>query len=388
MSHTVRRSAASSAPGGPTRVLFLHSSAGRYGADRQLHLLAAGLDRERFAPIVVLAEDGPLRGDLEAAGVEVHVRPLAVLRRSLMSPGGMARVAAAFAADAGGLGRLARTRGVGIVHTNTSVTLGGSAAARIAGAKHVWHVREIYAGFERWWPAYRRLLLTADAIPCVSAATAEQFDGDERARVVHDGLAVRHEPRPREEARRALGLDADAIVVAVLGRISQWKGQEVVVRALAEPGAERLTALICGDAWPGEERRERELRELSGRLGVGERVRLLGFRDDLDVVLGAVDAVVVPSTSPDPLPNAALEAAAAGRCIVAAAHGGLLEIVRDGETGILVPPGDPGALADTLGGIDRAAAERLGAAAATDVLERFAPERLIARVEALYAELA
>ena len=336
---------------------------------------------------MVLAEDGPLREDLEAAGIEVHVRPLAVLRRSLMSPGGMARVAAAFAADAGGLGRLARTRGVGIVHSNTSVTLGGAAAARIAGVPHVWHVREIYAGFERWWPGYRRLLVTADALPCVSAATAEQFR-DGPVRVVHDGLAVRHVPVPRAQARAALDVAEDARAFAVLGRVSPWKGQDVLIGALAAD--DRLgdaVALVCGAPWRGDERHERELRELAARLGVAERVRFLGFRDDVDVVLGAVDAVVVPSTQPDPLPNAALEAAAAGRCVVAAAHGGLTEIVRDGETGLLVAPDDPVALAATLAELDPATAERLGAAAAADVLERFAPERLLEEVQDLYDQL-
>ncbi|HEX8120201.1 MAG TPA: glycosyltransferase [Solirubrobacteraceae bacterium] len=344
---------------------------------------------EGFEPIVVLAEDGPLRGDLEGAGIEVHVRPLAVMRRSLMSPGGMARVAAAYAADAGGLGRLARTRGVALVHTNTSVTLGGSAAARIAGVPHVWHVREIYAGFERWWPAYRRLLVTADALPCVSAATAAQFDGGPSAqvRVLHDGLAVRHDRAPRDEARAALDLPPDARVVAVLGRISVWKGQDVLIQALAHPRLEGTLALVCGAPWPGEERRERELRELAARLGLAERVRFLGFRDDLDVVLGAADAVVVPSTHPDPLPNAAIEAAAAGCCVVAAAHGGLTEIVRDGETGVLVEPGNPAALAAALAGLDAATADRLGAAAAADVTERFAPAALVRGARDLYGGL-
>ena len=333
---------------------------------------------------MVLAEDGPLRADLTAAGVEVHVRPLAVLRRALMSPSGMARVAAAFAADAGGLGRLARTRGVGLVHTNTSVTLGGAAAARIAGAPHVWHVREIYAGFERWWPAYRRLLLTADALPCVSAAVAAQFNHGP-VRVLHDGLAMVPEPLDRDEARARLGLDTDALVVAVLGRISVWKGQDVLIRALADvPGA---VGLVCGTPWRDEERRERELRELAARCGVADRVRFLGFRDDLDVVLGAVDAVVVPSTQPDPLPNAALEAAAAGRCVVAAAHGGLTEIIRDGETGMLVAPGDPAALARALAGLDAGTAARLGAAAAQDVRERFTPGAFLAGAARMYDDL-
>ena len=81
-------------------------------------------------------------------------------------------------------------------------------------------------------------------------------------------------------------------------------------------------------------------------------MRLLGFRDDVENVYGAADVIAVPSTAPDPLPGAAIEAAAAGCAVVASAHGGLPEIIRDGETGRLVPPGDAAALA-------RAAAELL-----------------------------
>src|SRR5215218_2743987 len=139
---------------GPRTVLFLHSSAGRYGADRQLALLAAGLDPARYRALVVLAMDGELREDLQAAGVDVLVRPLAVLRRAAMSPRGLAGIAASLARDGGGLARLAHRRGLALIHTNTSVTLGGSAASRLARIPHVWHLREIYSGFERQWPAY------------------------------------------------------------------------------------------------------------------------------------------------------------------------------------------------------------------------------------------
>ena len=86
----------------------------------------------RYRPLVVLAMDGELREDLASAGVEVLVRPLAVLRRAALTPGGLARIGAALARDAGALARLARRRGVALVHTNTSVTLGGAAAARRA----------------------------------------------------------------------------------------------------------------------------------------------------------------------------------------------------------------------------------------------------------------
>jgi glycosyltransferase involved in cell wall biosynthesis len=353
--------------------------------------MAAGLDPERYRAVTVLPGDGPLAGDLAAAGVEVHLRRLAVLRRSLFHPPGLLRVAGRAAADAAGLGRLVRERGVALVHSNTSVTHGGAAAARRAGVPHVWSVREIYADFQRWWPVYRRFLLAAaDALLCSSEAVRAQFGADPRARVVHEAVTG-GAGRARDESRAELGLPADRFVCAVLGRISSWKGQDVLARSLAEPALADAGAIgvVAGDAWPGEERHERGLRELAARLDLGERLRLVGFRDDPATVYGAADVVVVPSTRPDPLPNAALEAAAAGCCLVAAEHGGLPEIVRDGETGVLVAPGDPGALASALaalaGDADRRA--RLGAAAAADVAERFSVSCLLERVQAVYDEL-
>jgi glycosyltransferase involved in cell wall biosynthesis len=382
---------------GPRTVLYLHSSAGRYGADRQLALLAGGLEPARYRPLVVLAMDGELRADLAAAGVDVLVRPLAVLRRAALSPAGLIGIGGALARDAGGLARLCRARDVALVHTNTSVTLGGSAAARIARVPHVWHVREIYAGFERFWPAYRRLLLSADALPCVSQATRAQLGATAKAHVLHDGLALAPERAARGLARAALGLPGEAFVVAILGRISSWKGQDVLIRALAAGGGAggngdgdgcggETIALIAGDPWQGEERRLEELRELARSLGVEALVRFAGFRPDVENVYGAADVVAVPSTQPDPLPNAALEAAAAGCCVVAADHGGLPEILTDGVTGRLVAPGDASALARALAELraDPAARARLGAAAAADVRERFSAARLLARTQELY----
>ena len=330
--------------------------------------------------MVVLPDHGELAAALRHAGVEVQVRPLAVLRRSLMSPRGISRVAAAWATDAGGLGRMARKRGVALVHTNTSVTLGGAAAARIAGVPHAWHVREIYTGFERWFPAYRRPLLTADVLPCVSAATCEQFDADPAAITLRDGLAIAPRRADRAQARRELGLPADAPVVAVLGRISGWKGQDVAIRALAQlDGDWRL--LIAGQPWRGEDRHLRELWSLAHAQGVTDRVVHAGFVDDVAQVYGAADVIAVPSKQPDPLPNAALEAAAAGCCVVASDHGGIPEILRHDETGLLVTPNDPVALARAIAGADR---ERLGAAAAADIPQRFSAERMLEQMQALY----
>src|SRR5439155_19819195 len=124
--------------------------------------------------------------------------------------------------------------------------------------------------FERWWPAYRRLLMTADALPCVSAAAAAQFPLAAPVEVVHDGLGHVPERAPRAAARAALGVPEDAFAVAVLGRLSSWKGQEVLLDAVARlPGA---VALIAGDAWRGDERHARELQARANALGAADRV--------------------------------------------------------------------------------------------------------------------
>ena len=375
----------------PATVLLLHSSSGRYGADRQLLLIASRLDRSRYSPLVVLPHDGPLVRDLRAADVEVHVRGLSVLRRELASPRGAALLAAALARDAYELGALARRRRVVLVHSNTSVVLGGAAAAAFAHVPHVWHVREIYARFGRLWPWYRRLLSTASALACVSRATAAQLPDGDRVRVVHDGLAFEPHRAPREAARRALRLAAGEPVIAVLGRISDWKGQDVLVRALAQPALRERGAVgvIAGEAWPAAHGRTEHVLELARSLGVADRVRLLGFRDDVETVLGAADLVAVPSSAPDPLPGAAIEAAAAGCAVIASAHGGLPEIIRDRQTGRLVAPGDPAALAAAAAELldDPEQRARLGHAASLDVRERFSAGRLIERLQTLYDEL-
>jgi glycosyltransferase involved in cell wall biosynthesis len=376
---------------GPATVLLVHSSTGRYGADRQLGLIATGLDPARYRAVVALPADCPLADQLRSAGIEVVVRPLSVIRRELAGPRGVASIVARAASDARALGHLVRRHHVALVHSNTSVVLGGAAAAAAAGVPHVWHVREIYSRFGRLWRPYSSLLRTAGALPCVSKATAEQFPRSRKLRVILDGIAIEVSRTSRPVARAALGLDADAPVIAVLGRISDWKGQDVLVRALAQAplAARGAVGLIAGEPWPGAEERAAQVLALARELGVTTRLRMLGFRDDLETVLGAADLIAVPSTAPDPLPGAAIEAAAAGCTVIASAHGGLPEIIRDGETGRLVKPGDAAALAQAAAELldDPDRRERFGAAASRDVRERFSAARMLRSIQDLYDSL-
>ena len=306
-------------------------------------------------------------------------------------------LARAVARDRRELGALARRRGVALVHDNTSVVMSGAAVARRADVPHLVHVREIYAGAggrtaAALWPLMRARLLRADALVCISSAVARQFSGSDRTRVIKDGLPRSPRPRDRREARASFDLPDERPAVALVGRVSEWKGQDVLLHALsAIPLVERgAVALIAGDSAPGAEELGRRLELLAGRLGVAERVRWLGFRPDVDDVWAAADVAVVPSTRPEPLGLVAMEAAAAGVPVVAAAHGGVAEVVCDGETGLLVPPGDAPALAAAVRVLadDPDLAARMGRAGQQRVKEHFDPQTMVAELQDLYDELA
>ena len=134
--------------------------------------------------------------------------------------------------------------------------------------------------------------------------------------------------------------------------------------------------------------RLRELQAIAHARGVDHIVEFLGHRDDVPALLAAADLFVLPSRS-EAFPNGAIEAMAAGLPVVASAVGGLLDLIDDGRTGVLVPPGDPGALAGAIASLvnDPSRAHRLGAAARHEVLNRYSFERMVDAFETLYDTL-
>lgn len=329
----------------------------------------------------VLPERGQLAPLLAKAGAEVVVGPLAVLRRGLANPPGALRLTRAIRRDRSDLGSLARDRGASLVHSNTSVVLSGRAVARAAGVPHLVHVREIYPTPRIAWPRMRRRLLRSEALACISRAVQEQFRGSPRARLLYDGLPRVPKPPGRREARQLLGLPPDAFVAAFVGRLSDWKGQDVFAEAVAQ--MDHCVGVVAGDEVPGSGHGA-ALDRQAAALGIEDRLLRLGFvpPGEVDVVLGAADAVVVPSKRPEPLGLVALEAAAAGVPVVATSAGGLAEFVREAKAGALVSPDDPGAVAAALRTIAEGPVEVGG------LPQQFTAERMLTELQALYDELA
>lgn len=321
---------------------------------------------------------GAFVGRAEAAGFRVRIVPLggALDARSLIR-----------------LRRALRKERADILHTHAhfSVNVLGRMAARLAGAAVVGHahIENVF----RSGRAARRAQLAVDnatarlcaRILAVSEATRESLVGQGypagRVEVVPNGIDVT-EATPR----RPEGVPAGAQVLLLVGRLAAVKGQRELIGAL--PSLPEAVAVLVGLELEGDATFVSGLKQEAARLGVADRVLLTGYRADVPELLAGADIFVLPSYA-EGLPVTILEAMAQARPVVATSVGGTPELVVDGETGVLVPPGDVDALSRALAHLlaDPDRRRALGEAGRRRVLERFSARAAAERVLAVYAEV-
>ena len=188
----------------------------------------------------------------------------------------------------------------------------------------------------------------------------------------------------RDEVRADLRIRGRTPTVAVVGRLTTEKGQDVLIRALARLGGRRAPVLLIIGGGP----EEAALREMCRSLGVEERVRFLGVRTDVPVLLRGADIVVLPSRY-ESGGLALMEAMASGLPVIASDVGGVPDLIRDGEEGLLVPPGDPEPLADAIHRViyNPRLAGRLAAAGRAKVRRDHTIDRTATILQGLYAKL-
>ncbi|HUT25988.1 MAG TPA: glycosyltransferase, partial [Sumerlaeia bacterium] len=220
--------------------------------------------------------------------------------------------------------------------------------------------------------------------------------GMDPARVVHipNGVEIDTRAAAPEEtkrlAREAMGVDLRAVrVVGILASLRPRKGAEYLLRAVAQLASEfpRIRLLVVGSAeWVESVDYLQTLKDLATDLGIAERVTFTGHRDDAAAMLSLMEVYVLPSLYGEGLPLSILEAMAQGKPVVATATEGNDELVRDGETGLLVPPGDATALAQAVATLlrDPARARAMGKRGRELVRTHFSIAQMARRYEAVY----
>lgn len=387
---------------GRTRVLFVNHTAKSGGGEVALRLLIRHLDRSRVCHQLLLFEDGPIAESLRK-DTKVSIFPLSDdIRDARKDTVGSVRLTNLYKLwtipfFVVRLSALIRRLGVDVVHTNSlKADILGGLAARLAGKRVVWHVRDRIA--DDYLPArtvhiFRWLArVIPHAVIANSQATldtlhlpqSERKKGPRTAVVVHDGFDFADLPIGSHPQSAGL-------VVGLIGRISPWKGQDVFLRAIQQIHAEfpNVRFQVVGSALFGETAYAAQVQRLSTELGLDRCVEFCGFVRDVQKHIAGLDVVVHASTIPEPFGQVIIEGMAAGKPVIATRGGGPNEIVIDGVSGVLIPMNDVDALASAMRKLlsDADLRERLGAGGRQRVQEAFRIETTANKVSQIYSAL-
>ena len=342
-----------------------------------------GLDAERFAPEVLLAgEQGNLTKYLDGEAIPY---------RRIELPAPMSGNPAALFQNVRAAARILREGGYDYVHTNEgAVHVTWGLASRLAGVRQVWHHRQHpeAKGLRFIAPMTARKVVSVSRF---AAPRAGFLSARERCSVIHSPFDTSSASIDREESRRSalaeLDLDGDPFLVGFFAQFGKRKRPEAFVRAIAaaveREGSRPIHGLLFGEEYePGF---EALVRSTISELGVGDRVRLMGFRKPAEPWLAACDALLVPAVD-EPFGRTLIEAMLVGTPVVAAASGGNIEAIEDRRTGLLAPADDTDAMAQLLIELanDKDLASKIARTAKAEALEKFGIDKHVRAIEELY----
>lgn len=390
------------------RIAYIEQDAGIGGAEVNLFYLFNGMDRERFHPLVIVPYEGPLTERLKEMGVEYRIVPRPkliptstyIFGKKIFNPFAVLYDIFAFSPAIWRIRNCLREERIDVVHTNSMVAhIYGAIASRMAGLPSIWHMQDIVDPEMALGLVRKSLVLLGrllpDVIVAVSKAVGDMFTGKtaSKVRVIYNGTDVlRFSPAKDGTAiRREFNIPDEELVVGMVGRLTQWKGQREFLKAASIVAAHipNTKFLIVGDTTFGDLGYKDELCRLADQTGLSSKVIFTGFRTDVPELVAAMDLCVLPSVLPDPCPLVLFDYMASAKPVVATKLGGAPEIIEHGKDGLLTDPCRTDDFAGEMIGLlrDASARKRLAYAARQKVVDCFTLENFVARIQKLYLEV-
>jgi len=377
-------------------ILYLHSSSDLYGSDRSLLRTIRALDKNEYTPFVCLPYQGPLVDELRKEGVETFIFDLGIIRRKLFTPVGVFQFVYGFTIALIKVLSIIRNRKIDFLHSNTAAVLVGGVAAKLSGKKHLWHVREIIVN-----PVIVRKGISfflhhfGTTVIGVSNSVIDNLVIDQpliknHSIVIHNGLEIdKYKNGNRKKIRDEFFIPDDETLVGMIGRVSHWKGQDLFLDVATEvcKRTKNITFIAIGSPFREQENEMTKFRASVAQRGLDKKFIIEEFRSDVKDLLAGFDIFILPSTLPDPFPTTVLEAMATGKPIIANAHGGVVQMVEDGQSGFLISPNNINAMTDKVIqlGNDSTLRKNIGNAAFKRVRGNFSIATYLANILKLYS---
>lgn len=375
-------------------VLFVHQSAELYGSDRTLLLLMKHINKQKFHPIVVLPNEGPLKIELEKEKIEVHIAPVIKLHRKMFKPqsfiGFLKQLKQGFSI----LNHLNEIHQFDLIYSNTLAVLLGFIYARKKGMKHIWHVHEIVESPKIVSKVFSFLLNRKSNFFTIynSNATADFWNSfnnvvnNNSFCVIHNGLEMPKEDISYDEInliRRDCFKVKEEIVIALVGRINRLKGHKLVLNAIEGLDKKLYKVLFIGSSVENQEFYIDDLKTIIKEKKLDNNVLFIPFNNQMDRIWKAVDIAVVPSTEPESFGLVAVEAMLAKKPVIASNHGGLTEIIKHKETGFLIEPNNVKELTNAIELLvnDKQLRTEMGEQGYLRAIEEFSIQKYVSKIE-------
>jgi len=384
-------------------ILFIHQSAELYGSDKTILMFISSLDKQKYKSIVILPFDGPLKREFEKNNIEVIIAPVLKLYRKMFTPKGILKFFKEYKEGLKTLNELHKKHNFSIVYSHTLAALIGIIFAQKNKIKHLWHVQEIIAKPVIFNKGFVKLLsLKANDIAVYDSKTTMEFwikDNPvlaKKSKFVCNGLDISQKPTANPAdvlniRKDFFKVDENQLVIALVGRINSWKGQQLLLEAFHKIANKHpnIKLVFIGSAPPNQEIFEIDLKNKIAEFKLSEQVLIIPFQENIWRFWDSIDIAVVPSTEPEPFGMVAIEAMLSKKPVVAANHGGLTETVLHNQTGILFEPNNAESLANALVEliVDGKKRKIFGEKGYQRTIEHFSLEKHVAEFEAIFEKI-
>ncbi|MFX0199679.1 MAG: glycosyltransferase family 4 protein [Candidatus Hodarchaeota archaeon] len=337
-----------------TKILFLSHSSIWGGAQSCLYFLIKGISAQKYKPLVVLPDDGPLNEKIKELGIRTKLMELEWCGKTQTDGYQYAIFGRGLKERVNALVELIREEQIDLVFTNTAVILDGAFAARLCGVPHIWHILELLSLDPVIFPflnleAFYTLINTiTDKMIVVSKsveAEIRQYIQTEKIEVIYTGIEVSNGRYRRDDKEKIFGFDNDTPTVSFVGMLSERKGvlNLVDTASLVLSRFPETKFVIVGPDAGVLNIMQRRIKEKQ----IDYAFQFLGFRTDVLNIIANSDIFVLPSLA-DPLPVVVLEAMATGIPVIATQSGGAAEMVVNEKTGLVVRVNDPADMAHAI----------------------------------------
>jgi len=330
------------------KTIYLHGSPDYYGSGKVL-LEILRISGNASNALVIFPHEGPLCATIRSMGIPLYIINMGVLRRRYLNPWGIAGRVFWWIRSVIQIRKIIRHEEVDRIYVNSLNIVIGPWLKTKKELPLIWHLHEIIEQPGFLYLFLHRLLQKADTIIAVSKATKAHWEKRPLPipiQLLYNGFSysqsISNATVPLATCPKAPIVNN--IVLGMVGRIQQWKGQSYLLSIIQElillPGIKEIGSfkvLIAGDAYPGSEYLVKELQKEIEERKLTAYVEYLGYQKDIPILLQQLDLLIVPSLKPDPLPTVVLEAMVAQKAVVATPQGGCLEMIEDNVTGFFIP---------------------------------------------------